>query len=306
MRVHDEFNAEWSSTSGISTSFTFDVGLEDDEIGIGWIAYSMDSLDGDQSMLVELVFDSGGILDWAMVPMTLDRAAEWEAANGLASIEPFRQYYCSISSGSTRGGWGEFWDGYRYYLTNPSAMDDDLETGFYVSGGIGVGAGVLAGGIVAAPVVAGTTFSIPTVTITTTTTGGVSGGGLVLGGTATTVTTGTVTVSGTTVVQAGGLGTAVYMSSGGGPGGGSGGGNSAGGGGGGPGINPARTELLRQFFRGETIANNPQNVEWLHWYRQVALDTLARYEAAGYTGSGVATQTQRLAQIAQQLAQWGL
>jgi RHS repeat-associated protein len=43
----------------------------------------------------------------------------------------------------------QFGSDYWYYLTNPWEMDDDLEAGFYIAGGIGVGAGLAAGGIVA-------------------------------------------------------------------------------------------------------------------------------------------------------------
>ena len=56
--------------------------------------------------------------------------------------------------GEAPGFWGLYW----HYLTNPSELDDDLETGFYVSGGVGVAAAtgaavVAAGGAVVAEVV---------------------------------------------------------------------------------------------------------------------------------------------------------
>ena len=228
LRVHDEYNCSWNAPWGLTTSCSVDVQIDDVNNDLGWFVYSMDSVDGEDSILVELVFDSQGILDWAMVPMTPQSAADWENdALGLATFTKKQQFYCSLASGqSVRGGWGEFWDGYWYYLTNPSAMDDDLETGFYVAGGVGAGAGVIAGVAVAAPVIAGASITIPTVTVTTTTTTGIGAGGvLVAGGTVTTVGTGTVTVSGTTVVAVGTVG-AMYMTGGGGTG--SGGSSSAG------------------------------------------------------------------------------
>lgn len=43
-----------------------------------------------------------------------------------------------------------FWSDYWHYLTHPWDMDDDLETGFYVSGAVGVTAGAAAGGLAVA------------------------------------------------------------------------------------------------------------------------------------------------------------
>jgi hypothetical protein len=51
------------------------------------------------------------------------------------------------SYAAMRMSWGDLWSGYWYYLTNPSAMDTDLEVGFYVSGGTAVVAGGAAGGL---------------------------------------------------------------------------------------------------------------------------------------------------------------
>lgn len=215
LRIHDNTNVIWETTTPLAGAASVDVRIDDPSLELGGLVYSMDTIDGEQSMLVELLVDANGIQSYTMVPMDWDRASEWEIrATGLSSSPYLQQHYCSTFAITRRGSWGEFWSGYWYYLTHPSEMDDDLETGFYVSGGIGVGAGVLAGGIVAAPVVAGSTFTIPTITVTTTTTGGITGGGLILGGTATTVTTGTVTISGTTVVAGTAVlgGTTVLMS----------------------------------------------------------------------------------------------
>lgn len=48
---------------------------------------------------------------------------------------------------SARSAWSDFWSGYWYYLTHPSAMDNDLETGFYVAVGTAAVAGTAAGGL---------------------------------------------------------------------------------------------------------------------------------------------------------------
>ena len=64
--------------------------------------------------------------------------------------------------------------------------------------------------------------------------------------------------------------------------------------------------IMRAFFTGQQLAQNPTTVAALYWYLQVARDVLARYQAMGYTGPGVATQTARIQQILEQLARWGL
>jgi hypothetical protein len=64
--------------------------------------------------------------------------------------------------------------------------------------------------------------------------------------------------------------------------------------------------IMRSFFTGQNLANTPANVGALRWYLQVARNTLARYEQMGYQGPGVATQTQRIQQILQQLGRWGV
>jgi len=214
-RVHREFNVLWDSSIPLLEDAAVSIQIDDPAFGIGTLVYSIDTIDGEQSMLVELVVDGDGNVRFAMVPMTRDRALAWEvSAFGVGFSSPFSTFFCSNNMSTMQSGWGDFWSGYWHYLTHPAEMDDDLETGFYVSVGIGVGAGVLAGGIVAAPVIAGTTFTIPTIGITTTTTTGISGGGLVLGGTATTITTSTITVTGTQVVAGTAIlgGTTVLMS----------------------------------------------------------------------------------------------
>jgi hypothetical protein len=64
--------------------------------------------------------------------------------------------------------------------------------------------------------------------------------------------------------------------------------------------------IMRAFFTGQTLAQNPTTVAALYWYLDVARNVLIRYQAIGYTGPGVATQTARIQQILQQLQAWGL
>jgi len=64
--------------------------------------------------------------------------------------------------------------------------------------------------------------------------------------------------------------------------------------------------IMRAFFQGQTLARTEANIAALWWYLQIARNALARYQQMGYTGPGVATQTQRIQQILQQLAQWGV
>lgn len=65
---------------------------------------------------------------------------------------------------TTSGAWsvfdGEFWRNYAHYLTNPSEMDDGLETGFYWSMGIAATAGTAAGGAVVWGAAGGSTFGV--------------------------------------------------------------------------------------------------------------------------------------------------
>jgi hypothetical protein len=67
-----------------------------------------------------------------------------------------------------------------------------------------------------------------------------------------------------------------------------------------------RAAIMRSFFAGQELAQTEANIAALRWYLQVVRNTLARYQAMGYTGVGVATQQQRIQQILQQLQQWGV
>lgn len=70
----------------------------------------------------------------------------------------------SSNTTSTSNSWtvfdGDFWRNYAHYLTNPSEMDDGLETGFYWSMGIAATAGTAAGGVVVWGAVGGSTFGV--------------------------------------------------------------------------------------------------------------------------------------------------
>ncbi|MCA9211267.1 MAG: hypothetical protein KDA55_23065, partial [Planctomycetales bacterium] len=108
--------------------------------------------------------------------------------------------------------YGMFFGGqYLHYLTNPSAMDDDLEYAFYGSVGTAVAAGGLAGGLAAWPTIAqfaSMEFALPAF--------GISGGGLALAGGGSiggTVIIGGGTITGTQIVAGAGIlgGTALFM-----------------------------------------------------------------------------------------------
>jgi hypothetical protein len=64
--------------------------------------------------------------------------------------------------------------------------------------------------------------------------------------------------------------------------------------------------ISRAFFTGQTLVQNPTTISALIWYRQIAENVLVRYTSMGYTGPGVATQTQRIATISAKLAEWGV
>lgn len=65
-------------------------------------------------------------------------------------------------------------------------------------------------------------------------------------------------------------------------------------------------QIANAFFKGQVIQQNPTTISALIWYRQVALNKLADYASMGYTGTGIATQTQRVAMISAKLAEWGV
>jgi RHS repeat-associated protein len=68
-----------------------------------------------------------------------------------------------------------------------------------------------------------------------------------------------------------------------------------------------RTAFLRTFFAGQNVAKSEQAIQSLKWYQTVAQETLANYKTIGYRGTGVAaTQQERLRQIGEKLAEWGV
>jgi hypothetical protein len=103
--------------------------------------------------------------------------------------------------------------GYFYFLFNPSAMDDDLENGFYGSLGVAGGALALAGGLAAFPVIskglsafAATEFALPAFQF--------GGGGLALvggGSTGGMTIIGGGTITGAEVMAGAGLGSITIL-----------------------------------------------------------------------------------------------
>lgn len=68
-----------------------------------------------------------------------------------------------------------------------------------------------------------------------------------------------------------------------------------------------RTQTMRAFFQGRaTLLQTQESIRTLLWYRGIALATLSRYAADGYTGGGIATQTERLRMIGEQLSKWSI
>lgn len=125
----------------------------------------------------------------------------------------------------------------------------------------------------------------------------------------TTVVVGATVFTGAIAIEVAATGTVTWGSGAAAGGGAAGGGAAAGAAGGGgavvTGVSMTQNAIMRAFFTGQTLANNPTNVAALYWYLQVARDVLARYESMGYTGPGVATQTERIRLILEQLARWG-
>lgn len=117
----------------------------------------MTTSDGSQSIMIDgTVWLDGSVDMTSTTASAANNGSHFANASGNAS--------------SWRGFWGDYW----YYLTHPSAMDDDLETGFYVAVGTSAVAGAAAGGLVVAgvnPVIWGGT-------------GAAVGGGAAAGGTA--------------------------------------------------------------------------------------------------------------------------
>lgn len=123
----------------------------------GDLSCFMTTSDGSQSIMI----DGSVWLDGSVDMISTTASA---ANNG--------SYFANASgnASSWRGFWGDYW----YYLTHPSAMDADLETGLYIAVGTSAVAGAATGGLVVAgvnPVIWGGT-------------GAAVGGGATAGGTA--------------------------------------------------------------------------------------------------------------------------
>ncbi len=112
--------------------------LTDELQGCGTFHCMLTTVDGYESLLFSgTVWNNGAV------------AFETTYANAADNIE----YFMGANANSSAAmGWRGFWSDYWYYLTNPSAMDDDLETGFYVAAGTAAVAGTAAGGLAIAGV----------------------------------------------------------------------------------------------------------------------------------------------------------
>ncbi|MBM3967597.1 MAG: hypothetical protein FJ308_21460 [Planctomycetes bacterium] len=103
----------------------------------GEFAYSLESTNGSETVLIHgCVYTDGSV------------NAKIEYANTTSA----NAYFAAGGDAASQAGWRGFWSNYWYYLTNPSAMDDDLETGFYVAMGTSAVAGTAAGGFAIAGV----------------------------------------------------------------------------------------------------------------------------------------------------------
>jgi hypothetical protein len=132
-------------------SVLFMGGSSNGEIGAYWLTATSVSID-DAEKLTDMMRDRGVIA---------------------SNVNPRHHdglMYCSTSPASLETGfWDGFWEGYWHYLTNPSEMDDDLETGFYVALGTAAVAGTAAGGVYVWGAVGGPTMGAGIVTTSETT-----------------------------------------------------------------------------------------------------------------------------------------
>lgn len=119
--------------------------VNDHNLGPGYFAFTVNTLDGYESKLIRGIVDVDGFTTLYVVEMNINDAL---AFNSLFNVSIG---HSGIGMNSWNG-WNDFWSGYWHYLTNPWEMDDDLETGFYICGGVGGGAAVAAGGVAVAGV----------------------------------------------------------------------------------------------------------------------------------------------------------
>ena len=112
--------------------------LTDESRASGNFHCMMTTADGTESLLFSgTVWSNGSVAFETTYANAADNMAYFMGAN-------------ANSSAALR--WRGFWSDYWYNLTNPSAMDDDLETGFYVAAGTAAVAGTAAGGLAIAGV----------------------------------------------------------------------------------------------------------------------------------------------------------
>jgi hypothetical protein len=118
-------------------------------------AYFANSIDGQSSVLF-IGGSSGGSID-----------ARWMTATSVSTNDAVALQAMMMARGGNSSGaslFDGFWSNYYYYLTNPSAMDTDLEYGFYGCMGTAAVAGAAAGGIAIWGAAGGATFGAGVVT----------------------------------------------------------------------------------------------------------------------------------------------
>lgn len=118
-------------------------------------AYFANCIDGDSSVLF-IGGSSGGNVD-----------ARWMTATSVSTDDAVVLQAMMMARGGHSSGasfYDGFWSNYWHHLTNPSEMDDDLETYFYLSMGTAAVAGTAAGGVAIWGAAGGATFGAGVVT----------------------------------------------------------------------------------------------------------------------------------------------
>jgi len=155
LQIIEETNVEITFSGGTSgTPLTVSAEPIDPSLPSSY-AYFANSIDGENSVLF-IGGASGGIVD-----------ARWMTATSVSTDDAVVLQAMMIARGGSSSGasfYDGFWSNYWYYLTNPSAMDDDLEYGFYGCMGTAAVAGTAAGGVAIWGAAGGATFGAGVVT----------------------------------------------------------------------------------------------------------------------------------------------